>query len=345
MKQIAVFCLVASVCLLGATCSRDNSVTDSIPMPELVSPGRIVANSDHLVIVDGANGAKMRIYRLPELDALLQFGERGQGRGQFMTLPGTTVIPYALEEQLLISSFGKVTVCDWRGSFLRETKTPVSTLNYQPFGDGYIGQDFLLEENVGYLTLNQYDNNFGFVKEILRIENCFQSEWGNRILTGRLQYQTYKDRLYVTGATEEFRIEIYDTTGELVCSSDVDYERDPFTTVHDREVHAYYKNHEAYRELYDLLATQFVNPEKLPAIKEFVVTGDQIYVWTFRVTRGLRELYVLSIGGRLEAVLQVPAGGHNILASGLCTVVDGRHYQLVTNSLGTDWLMLVTQID
>jgi hypothetical protein len=344
-KHIYFSGILAIACLLGISCSNDLLVTTNEPMPKLIQPGFLGANGEHLVVVDGLFGEKVCIYGLADLEAQVSFGRKGRGEGQFMVLPGETVLPYLLDEKLIISSHSKVSEFDWKGQLLSERTTLISTSNFQPLGDGYVALRTDVGERESFQILELYDADKQVVKEILRAETAFQTTIGNRLLTKRLQYQTYKDQLFVMGLSEDFDIGVYDSAGELVRTPNVSYERDFFTIVHEREVHEYFKENPNTREIYTIIAGQFIMPELMPATKAFLVADDRIYVWTFRVDRGLRELYVLKLNGVLEGIKQVPAGNQNLMKSGLSTVQGGRHYQLVTGSTGRDWSVAITELN
>jgi hypothetical protein len=315
----------------------------TIPLPHLSHPHLIEVDGDQIFVTDGVEATTIYVYSLQgELQA--RFGRTGDAPEAFIVSPGHTVRLDIQPEYLLVSSQERVSFFSREGAFLRSLPTAPSSTHYRALGKGFVGQGYLKVDATSYYTVNLYDADFEPVREICRVENQYQPHAGNRVLTRLLRFRAFGDELFVTGSTEDFAIDVYDSEGKSLRTIQQAYSRLGFLDEHKEQIHTFYRTHPNFRRIYEVIKDEFVFPALLPAIREFRVADGRIYVLTYKQTGGSSEFYVLDVEGKLLRRAFLPLAQPDVLAYCPFATSAGNLYQLERNRDNDGWELRVTDL-
>lgn len=160
-----VFALAASLILARQswTIYPKQSPLKVIPLPELMHPELISADSEQLIIKDDIS---ICAYSLSDFSLVTKFGKKGQGPGEFRLPPMVNVFP----NEFFISLMTKVWRFSRNGDLIEETKLQFNYLGLDysllPVGENYVGFPLTRREDlkpmqVGYI----YDSEFQKIKQ------------------------------------------------------------------------------------------------------------------------------------------------------------------------------------
>jgi hypothetical protein len=231
---------------------------------------------------------------------------------------------------------------DFSGRYLNEVKLEQGSAFYKSINNKFVGQGDLTESGVGYYTVNLYDSTLKRIKEIFRIENPYNSVLRkNRMYTRNLCYQTYKDRIYIKGRSEDFVIDVYDKDGNKLKTIDIPYTRLTVTEEHQEAAYDLYRNHPLFSKYFEELKKEIVFPEYLPAIKDFRIDGDKLYVLTYRREDDKSEFYILDLEGNMKKKIMLPFIWKNIQVTSY-VINNEKLYQIVKDENTQDWNLIMT---
>jgi hypothetical protein len=318
------------------SCSTQISKAKTIPLPELNNPLEIYANQDRLYITDSIDNDQrcttVLVYSLKDYSLEFTLGGDGEGPGQYKMNPGHSV------------DYTKIGLYTPDGEFIKEIKTPGNSTIYHALGNQYVGRENIKENGLLYYVAYLYNTDLKRVKEIYRIENPYNPlTKKSRVLTRSLLYQTFNNKIYIKGKSEDFVIDVVDSTGTHIQTIQVPYNRDKVTDQHKDKVYENFKNHPYYGKYFEIIKKEIVFPEHLPAICNFCLADDKIYILTYHRREDKAEFYIIDLKGKLIKRMFVPFD-QNGSSYPRFAALDGNIYQLRKNEESNQWELIITQL-
>jgi hypothetical protein len=322
-----------------------------IALPGLGKPSSITLFKDRLYITDQDS---VLIYSLPDARLIKTFGRAGEGPREFKVSSldkiGLKII--IREENILVSSWGKLSIFTKDGTFIEEKKIILNPALqfFKPLGKKYVGFTRESRDNVNYYFVNFYDpTTLQKQEEIHRMKSYvlgnsidimrFALILKNETRKGPI-FQVYNDRLFIEG--EDCRIFVYDQQGKEFCSFSVhDYEKLEIPEDFKKEVMIYLEKR---------LPTAFIRvkqngkfPRYFP-LQSFQVDDGKIYVQTFKLDREKSEFYIFDLEGKLLRKVMVPFQESELLCAYPFTIAEGKIYQLIENEDTEEWELHINKI-
>lgn len=330
------------------SCSNENKNYKVVPLNDLNNPYDLYVNQERLYITDCADEEQrctsVLVYSLKDYSLLFILGGDGEEPGKFTMTPGHTVYVGFPPEKLFINDYTKIAFYTPDGHFINERETEEKSTMYRAAGNRFIAQDSLNEEGMLFYVVNIYNAELERIKEIYRIENPYNPKIKkSRVLTRELFFQSYKNNIYIKGSSEDFVIDVFNSEGARIKTIHQPYTREKVTDHIKNEVYKKYKNHPFYGKYYDMIKDEIVFPEYLPAIKNIRVADDKIYVLTYRREQNKSEFYILDMDGNILKKVLVPfewQPAHYPRYS----VINGKFYQLIKNTITNKWDLKITQL-
>ena len=345
MNRIFLALLTISfISLISFSCSVNMKDIEVLPLNELENPIKIRTDENSIYITDGDNGTTIYVYSLKDFELSAKFGERGEGDGKFAVNAGEGVDLNIYEDNILVSSFWKISLFTKEGELVDEIKGKPNTFFYKKFGSKFVGLGYITEEETDYYTIDIYNTSLTKVKEIYRVENQYQRSKGNRVLTKQYQFEVYKDKIFIKGKNEDFHIDVFNRNGEYLYSIIHDYQRLPVLPQHNEDVYDLYRKHPNFKDYFEILKKEIVFPEYLPAIKEFCIADDRIYTATYHQENGKTEFYILDLNGKLLNKKMLNLKWKNILLINPYSIQNGKLFQLVKDEKEKKWNIHITEI-
>jgi hypothetical protein len=309
-------------------------------LTDFLRPHKLVIDNDQMYVTEGAN---IYVYSLKDYKLKKKFGKDGEGPQEFKLRRGHSVWLSVEKDQLLIGSVAKVSFFSKDGTFKKEVSAPYGRY-YQEIGkDTYIGRGLIRDDNKNYTTINFFDAQFKPGKEICRHLVAQQSGRFAMWLTPFLNH-VYDNKVFVAGH-EDMIIDVYDQTGKKLYEIKTDYDRVKVTEDQkERKKDFYKKDPRRSPEQVQRILKGIWFPTHFPAISDFHVDDNKVYVKTFREKNGTYEFYIFDIKGKLLKKVFVPMAMRFVVVVYPYTVNGGKLYQLVENDDSEEWDLHVLDI-
>lgn len=334
-----IFILVLTFRLMGA----ETTVT---PLPDINKPDSVYLDKKQMYVTEDTS---IYIYSLNNLKLIKKFGKRGEGPQEFMLDPGLGPLYLDVSSKdIIVNSFGKISWFTKDAAFTREFKLPNPlVMDIRPFGRNYIGTQFSMSK-VRYRILNLYDKKIEIVKEIDKVEHTFQAGKGLKVMHVNPTHVVYDNKLFVAWKND-LVIKVLNSDLKELYTIKYPLERQKIREEDKKKIIQYFKTDNETKAFFNLIQP-ITFPEVYPAILEMFVTGEKIYVVTFKSNDEKEdvqntEVLILDIKGKFLKKVPVPLKMMTPLKQSPYTIYEGKLYQLVEDSNEEEWSVHVTEIN
>jgi hypothetical protein len=323
MKKIG-----ATFILMIAMFGMDHAFAgDKKTLAGVFEPGMITVADGRLYVVEGA---KTLVFLLQDLTPVSQFGRQGEGPGELKETDFWYNTVTVRPGQIFVDGYDKAVYFSKEGSFIKEIKKPIGISQMVPVGDNFaaIKLDHI-EGEVQYQCLYLLDSNLKFVKELCRQESPIQSmARKTEMIPDVLNFSVWEDKIFVETSRAGLVIEVFDSRGNRLCQIAKPYEKIPVTKDHKQEAIEAFKNDPFVRRIgFEEFKkfSEFVWPDSLPAIKDFMVVDRRIYIRTSRVLNGKEHWMILDLKGQILGEAYLPL----LETEPLMANLSGVHYYTI----------------
>jgi hypothetical protein len=290
MKKIYGFFIL--FLLLGFTYAREVTVLKELSRPDTISMG-----NERIYITEGTS---VFIYSLENHRLIKKFGKKGEGPQEFNVTPmGPPLVAYPYNHKLYVSSMAKLSVFTRDGEYLKESKvTPY--IVYVPFGNSYAGTgNAANEKNQQVLSVNLYNEKFEKTKELYKSDMVVGSLSSATIDApmSSFKFTSYKNRIYLVAGKVGFAIDVFDAKGTKLYRIKKDYEPLKLPEEYKKKTENWFKTDPNYKEYWDYFKRRISYKTYYPAIRDMSVTGDHIYVLTYKTQNDNSECIVMDLQG------------------------------------------------
>ncbi|MCP4726972.1 MAG: hypothetical protein GY863_18165 [bacterium] len=300
---------------------------------------------DRLFVANSTDSLQMRttvmVYSLEDGRLVNKFG----GPGVFRIQPAHGVFLFMQPDRFAVNSSGKVSIYNYNFELLQELEHGGDSFFYVPIGDNFIARQIYSENRINYYRLNLYDHELNIIKELCR------KEFAGRAFTGDFSFEVYQDKVYVSGRTDDFHIEVFDKEGNLVNSITHDCSRVKVTQDQKDKHMSNLTNRpgwERYFKSRDEMEEYFRNlikyPEYFPAIEGIHLSDDKIYVLTRLQVEGKREFWILDPDGNAIDKIMIPFKMRSENMQYPYSIRNNHLYQLILNEQTEKWELFSTRI-
>jgi hypothetical protein len=314
-----------------------------IVLPDLVNPNSIIIDNDNMYITEGTS---VYIYSLKDFKLLKKFGGKGQGPGEFITLPGIDMRLYILNNHLFINSISKISIFTKKGIFVKEIRTKKRDADFQPMDKIFVGSSVIMKDKVQYQIINIYNANLKKIKEIFRQKTPFQPD---NLITGfnpLIQFQSTSqfysmcNRIFIKD--NNGIIHVFKATGKEIFLIKHNFEKLKVTNNHKEEVYNYYKNHPGTKMIFKAIKNKMKFPTYFPYIRNYKVNDNRIYVLPYAKKNGISCFYIFNMKGKLVEKIPVKIEEKNILELYPFFIKGRKLFQLVENE--EEWELHIKSI-
>lgn len=313
-----------------------------IPFPELLNPRYLIVDSEQIIISDYPY---IYLRSLDDHNLIKRIGREGMGPGEFhviqanMNLKERGLVLSVSTDHIAANSTSRLSYFTRKGDFIREIKLPYGiNAKFLSFGDNLLG---FLPLKDGKLSVALFDADLKKQKEIFNCDYWFnlqrqkQANFFDRA-SDTLLVSVYKDRIYLArGDAPLFAIHVFDFQGNKI-----------FTLEHDSEIFTIPASfideiHEHFKIKFQWSANYFIKnlnlPKHFPAIRNFSVQNDRIYVLTFKKESNANEVLIFDIRGSLLKKIFLPVRAMNPEQLFPFSFYKDRFYQLIFNEETENW--------
>jgi hypothetical protein len=313
-------------------------------LPDVFDPGGFAMAGGEVFLLEGAS---ILVFSLSDLSVKRRFGKEGQGPGELEIRPWLSNILVMQDNRLVVDSFNKTVVFSLVGDLLWQKRRSEQYTQMLPVGSHFVVRKRVFEEaqKKQYSTILRLDGTTEKEKELYRQPFAGQHGYVD-VIPDSIHFKVYKDRIYVDKSPEGFVLEVFDANGQKIKEIHKEYVPVAVTRQHRQDYERMMRedpNMQMSQQDWERFKSQtrFEFLEFFPAIQDFLIVDEKIFVQTFR-SKNRRDMYrILDLDGRdlgtaLLPEVRKPGYTENMMGTGvrLYAIENGRFYYLVDEEEG-----------
>ncbi len=340
MKKI-VFILV--LLILGSQILK----SESYPLDNVLKPDSIFVSKDRVYITEGAT---IYMYSKNDIKYLGKFGKKGEGPGEIngSRRGNVSFSINTVGNDIFIHNRSKVMFFTKEGKFIREKRLSGGFIRGMlPVGSNFVARSFKIGSNRSRTeSISIYDKSFKKKSEVAgkpekKFERgrFFKIYFENNVFNMR----TCKNEIFLNN-TKEFLIDKYDSEGKKLNPIKINYNLIKVSSTQKSKIKSYYKNESRFSKFWERIRTMLDIADQYPAIKNFFVTGNKIYVQTYKKTPQGYEFYILDKhNGKILDKKIISIGILNIIKDSPYYIEGGKIYSLIENTDEEEWELVISK--
>lgn len=336
MKSIVLFLLLAVVNFM-AICS------EPLSLDNLMKPSYISMDDTSIYVVDGV---KIHVFDRKSRVVKRVFGKEGEGPQEFrQRRNGRGIQVFSDNKRIVVNSPGKISMFSLTGNYLKEYRTQGgnSASRYVPFGKGYaalvMGND--PENGKLFFYLKVFNHDLAKGRELAKIPFTDRNRLEFPVVRPQVE-SSGKNICLLDGNGDNIRI--IDSEGKTIKVLKPAIPEREVKSGYISSVHSYFKNDPQLAPMYPRLKEIMSFRKRFPAIETFWTDRDGIYVLTFNMADGKRELHKYSCQGELTGKKWVEVAHLNPVLINPSCVKDGALWQLVEDEESEEWKLKTVKL-
>jgi hypothetical protein len=299
-------------------------------IPEINKPYRFEVFGDHIYIGEQSS---ISLYSLKNFSLIKKFGRRGEGPGEFKSIPMLKVFP----RYLVVNNFGKWLLFSRTGDFIKERSDTLFKPFLFPVGRNYVATIIdsspKIKNTVKIISL--LDEELEPIKEIAR--KAIKVNKGGRreshVIKDFFQYRIYDDKIFIGNTEKGFYIEVFDESGNKLYVIEKDYRPIKVTVKYKQDfLQREKKSNDFIAKSLRRYKYKYVFRDYFPAFQDFRVKDGNIYVFTNKRKDDQGEILVMDLTGKiLKGVFVTKAPLTK------CSISKNRYYYLKDNIDKEEW--------
>jgi len=325
-------------------------------LPEVMKPYNIkIADNDLYVMEDYT----ISVYSLKDLKLIRKFGKKGEGPGEVQVFPGYSNKLDVYPDSILVETALKLIYFSKQGTLIKEIKKK-SPLYFKtlPVGKNFvIGKLFLdTEKKITYICVCLFDANMNELKELYRQEHTQQGTAIPVKLNMTLdfpQFEVVDDRIFIEESPEGFIIDVFDSKGSKLYRIEKKFEKIKISDERKDKMFKRFiedpliKAQGGWEQVKNL--ARLIYPDTFPAIKSIAVSGNKLYVQTYKWKDNKEEYVVMDLKGKVLKEVYIPrfenvTMNDEIFGTRLHTIHNDKLYYLMENEDEEEWELHMEEI-
>jgi len=317
---------------------------------DLLNPRYLIVDNNQIIISDYPH---VYLYSLDDYSLIKKIGREGMGPGEFhviqanMNLKERGLVVSVRPDHMAANSTSRLSYFTRKGDFIREIKLPYGiNAKFLSLGDQLLG---FLPLREGKLSVTLFDKDLKKQNEILNCDYWFNlqsrkpANFFDRA-SDTLFVSIYKDRIYLArGDAPLFAMHVYDFKGNKLITVEHDSEKFRIPPSFTGEIHEHFKI--KFQRSANYTIKNLNLPKHFPAIRNFSVQDDKIYVLTFKKVSRENEVLVFDVNGNLLKKVFLPVRVMNPELLCPFSFYKDMFYQLVFNEETVNWELHITDIN
>lgn len=278
-------------------------------LPGIYTPKSLVIVKGKLCISDKN---KIHVYDLPGLKKTKTFLEKGGGPKEFTTTP----ILETDGDKLLVFNALKLAWFSTSGELILEKRLPVMAMLAGHVGDNYIlyTYDFTAKQKSSayMISIALYNQALEKLKVISLTDKLFRKKSGGKLVrplvVPLLKFSSYGRKIYLVERRKDFHIDVFDDRGNPVGAVHREYKPIKISEEYKTRRLEEHKNNPVIKKKWHIAKKifKYTFPDYFPAIQDFLVADDRIYVKTYLEKNSKEEYWILNLDGKLIKKVLLP---------------------------------------
>jgi hypothetical protein len=245
-----------------------------------------------------------------------------------------------------VSSNEKLCVFDKNFNFIEDHKIPAQIGYNNKVGNHMVGSNYFWEKNPNtteqIILFKRKGKDYAYTKTIYktktgggRLKGLNPGKMNDyQIIPHYFDVQVWEDKIFIGDTSKGFFMAVFDTQGNLLYEIKKKVEKIPVTEREKNQAFNAFKSERFWQKYQHLINPVF--PEFFPAFRHFMVTDNQIYIFTHKKIDQKGEVLVLDISGKLMNKTRLPQNKY-------FSVFEGWYYHLNKNE-NQEWELGVEPI-
>ncbi|MCK4942820.1 MAG: hypothetical protein KAS65_04545 [Candidatus Aminicenantes bacterium] len=309
----------------------------------LTKPGHLHIKDDRIYIVQESN---IFVYNLKDYKLLGQMGKEGEGPGELNKSVFYVNKVIKVKDGILFEGYNKIIKYSKNGEFVWQKRKNSSLNQTLPIGDKFVVRRVRVDTKTKILLIciSLYSKDLKPLKDLYCIKHFQQGGPDSALKMNMLLdipvFKVWENKIYVEKSAKEFLIDVFDQKGEIISSIKHAYENLKLNQNHKKQIIERYKKdvlikREGGWEMWSK-RNKTVYPKIFPAIQNFEIIDNKIYVQTYLQKDGMDEYWILDLEGKLMKKIYLPSfkpGSllDSILGTKLNCIYQNRLYYLEEN--------------
>jgi len=267
-------------------------------LPSLNDPTNILIDGNELYIFDPI---VMKVFSMKDFRLLRQFGKKGEGPGEMIPHPEMPPNIEILKDSIKICPDRKMLYFSKKGEYIKESRIPFMASQIITFGDIFAVVKIVTNSKGEQLiAVTYFSKDMKEIKVVYTRKRETPEKLGKmEIPTNLLYIRAYKDKLYVVDQVKNFRIDVFDKKGNPLKPIEIDYEKIKVTDEYKTSIFDWMKTQKWFNTMPPDFKSMFTFASYLPAIKNFMIIEDKIYVQTSKEKDNKAEFYIFDLNGKV----------------------------------------------
>lgn len=335
MKRVMKWMLIVWVGLMSLMANGP------VPLPQLTRPELIAVGNGLLYVLEGTT---IHMYGLDDLKYRGKFGKEGEGPREIKKNPfGGPILIAPHKDQVFIASMAKLSVFGKNGDYVREHKVDMAD-SFYPFGDAFVCLSAYNGAETGgktYMTLFLADKNLQKGKILYISDFEVGVNFRFEFPFNRFYPNMTDDKVFVIAGKEGFVIDVFDKTGSKLYRIE---KQEPLISVpgdYQEKTERAFKKNPQFSGAWEFFKQRISYRKEFPAINDFAVDGDDLYVMTSRMNGPLeRECIVMDLKGKEKKRIFLPIPEqYGFEFNSIYTLRDGLFFQLQEEEDSETWML------
>jgi hypothetical protein len=316
---------------------------EDLELKEVVRPDVFILSQNFAYI---GEKHQVYIYSLPGYKFIQKFGKAGEGPGEFKLGHGINNLTInVIGDKLVIGSIGKLYVYSLKGELLQEHKVP-SMQRFLPAGDGFVSNTSLKGKEG-----NQVQGVALFNKDLSSKTVLMKSDipvgMGVKMYIPKpnFKYIVYRNKIYLSESLDKINIGIIDFQGRKLGDISGQFEPLQISKLYKKNLTHYYKTDPNWKNFWNYMKKFLTFPENFPAVRDFFIDEDLIYVQTFLVEDNKTKWKIFDLKGKCKGEALLPIVNLYTDQLPLHAVKQAVYFYLQEEIDGDNWLVKQSEIN
>lgn len=348
MKAMTVFSILVLLMFTPSLTAKKLGTLHEVIKPELIK-----VSGDKLYILEGA---AIFIYSAKNLKLINRFGKSGEGPGEMLATPFVSNNISVYSDTIFADGINKVIYFTQDGKLIREMRKNPQLFRLYPVGKHFAGSRLLTTEDQRVFTaVFLLDENLNKKKELYK-EETFISQKNLRMVEDSVHFTVYDDKIVIEESRKGFVIEIFDAGGNLI------------STIENKEIKPLKVTEAQKKAIIEVVKSDpiikfsggweeakkrlnIMFPATFPLIRDILVSGNHIYIQTFKEKENRVEYIVMDMKGKIEKSIFLPKVKEPTFLSRVMgrvvqcfDIQNNRFYYLHENEDEEEWEVHVEEI-
>lgn len=347
MNRTLIALILILWCIAGSIQATASTKKTIIQLPEVVKPISLLSDDTQFYVVEQV---AVNIYKWDGFRFQKKIGSRGEGPQEYNICRICNIHLTVHLDKIIVYTSTKCLEYQLNGSYIREYRLRRDKIGYNggfyKLGNYYIYDDLAPGDKLFKFTSYYLaDSKLNKIRELSRFR-LSPDVFGKKlyIFDPYLLPVFYKEMAFLT-VGDNLEIIGINSSGKTFLNLKYHYDKVKVTEEHIAAYHQYYKTEDPDHALYERRKLWFRFPEYFPAIKNFKVDKDLIYVQTWKQNELKEsEFLIFNLKGKYVRTIYLPVEPDNIETDYPYLIHNGQFAQLIENLDEEAWELHIMPI-